>query len=279
MITGGYSETPKKEVGSPFKLKEMKNLINLLAICLLVCISCNKATDFELNHEKEQYFLNQSTARSTVIPVDPSNDDNSVDSVGSIHNLILDTIAFHPGFDTLDIILATYNYVNSELEWEELDLELYLPYSKMDSLIDTIWYYCMNDNFEGAIDYIVDKYDLSQNLSDELDDLYSVLDYDRGDVGITDLIDSIIVKEDNFSAGSFSAREQMIYFGTASVLRHSAAYWNTVMDDASGSHPYYDIVGDMLDYYDEEFIEFGGNADTRKWNWRKILESSFNSRC
>lgn len=100
----------------------------------------------------------------------------------------------------------------------------------------------------------------------ELENLFSVLDFTREDVPISALIDSIISKESNFQSTLLSANEINVYYGTASVLRYSASYWDAVLSDVSSSHPFYNIIVDHLRSLDNDLEEI----EVRAWDWKKF---------
>jgi len=208
--------------------------------------------------------------RSTELSVDPSNPNNPVDSIGEIHNELLDAIAFNEGFDTLDIMDFLFEYVVEEKGWE---VDEKLSNSSADSMVNVIWEYCievdLEEDFTGLIDEFSTAFAYSQTLTNHLESLFSLLDYAREDVPISDLIDSIIVKEDLFSTAVVTASESLIFYGTASILRYSAAYWEAVIEDESSSHPFYTVVVSHLMDLDEN-INSDDIVDVRKWNWKKF---------
>lgn len=204
--------------------------------------------------------------RSTTLLVDPSNSNNPIDSVGEIHNEFLDAIAFNDAFETLEILDFLYEYSAGELGWEDIDL--WMPQSKADSLNDTIWDYSLSEDFEGFLDDLSSAYSFSSGLDEHLDSLFSLFDYTREDLPTTDLIDSIKVREERFSRITTSQFESRIYYGTASILRYSAAYWDAVLEDETSSHPYYEVIVNYLMEY--EATNSGDVVTVRKFSFKKL---------
>ena len=88
-----------------------------LLLILVVLNSCNQSV--EKDFTPTSYLEDQVSLRqNTIVLVDPSNSNNPIDSVGQIHNQVLDLIAFDPGFDTIDILETVYDY--AELNWDDL---------------------------------------------------------------------------------------------------------------------------------------------------------------
>ena len=201
-------------------------------------------------------LLEPISMRSTVLNVDPSNTNNPMDSVGLIHNEFVDAVAFDEDFETLDIVLFLNEYAKVERGWYDFSQ------LQMDSMVGVILSYCLEDDFDGLIDTLASSAGYSVSLIAELKELMSVLNVNREDVEIADLIDSIVVKETQFSLGVFSAVERNIYYGTASVLRYSSSYWDAVLED--DTHPYHSILVDYLIEYDDE-EEF-----QRAFKWWKV---------
>lgn len=208
----------------------MKNtttiLLGTMAI-MLIGVGCSKKTHaYDVNEVGDAIA---EVRESTALSVNPGNLNNPLDSVGEIHNLILDAIAFHPGFDTLNLIPFSYQYVNSSLGWDALSE--YLPLNTTNSVISNIWGNGDNADIESIIEYLEGVGGFSQEIVDELHILFSVLNLEREFYPIGELIDSIKVKESNFmsSTTTFTESEYFMYLGTASVLRFSAAYWDAVI--------------------------------------------------
>lgn len=209
----------------------------------------------------------QVLSRNTEILVDPSNSNNPIDSVGEIHNQILDAVAFDEDFETLDISEFCLDYVVSELGWNALDT--IFSVSAIDSIVQVIWDYSLEEDFEGRISEMSTALSFSQTLTNHLNSLFGLLDYERESVPIANLIDSIIVKEQQFATAIVTPSESMIYYGTASILRYSAAYWDAVLEDETSTHPYYNVVVEYLMELDDE-LSNGSDVDVRKWNWKKF---------
>lgn len=243
-------------------MKTIYSIRLLLPVAIAaVCFSCNKEQDSL--HQNNLVF--ESPQRRTTDYGDPSNNQNPLDSVGKIHNQILDAVAFDDDFETLPIDSFTYSYVTAVRGWD--DFHAIIPIERYNRLKDVLWNYVSHDDLDGAIDHLGQSGGYSSALTAQLRDLFSVLSLERGNVPIEALVDSIIAKENNFPAKSFSPYERNIYYGTASVLRYSASYWDAVISDESSSHPYYDIVVNYLARLDRDGSQEVGS---RAFNWKKF---------
>jgi len=231
----------------------------VVAVGLFFVVSCEKKDDtfIDLNGQTGIFLLQNN------VTIDPSNSQNPIDSVGRIHNELLDRIAIIPGFDTMNINSYIYNTLSIELNLYNLSNDI--PLNLADSIVEHIWLYSNNDDQDTVIEDLYIYNYISEDLALSLKDLFSVLDYNRGDVPIEQLIDSIKAKENQFILDNWNTNDQVIYLGTASVLRYSAYYWDNVIEDTTESHPFYQIYTNYLSEKD------GLNSiSSRKWNWKKF---------
>lgn len=189
---------------------------------------------------------------------------NPLASVAKIHNIILDANAYHPGFDTLNLIPFSYQYVISSFGRGELSE--YLPLNAPKSVIPIIRTIGDNADIEGMIEFLEVVSDFSQEIANELHILFSVLNLEREFYPIGDLIYSIKVKESNFMASTttFTESEYFMYLRTSSVLRFSAACWDAVIEYTN--HPYYSHVAEMLD----NSPLLTDNSDKIRWDWQNF---------
>ena len=233
---------------------------SLLSLLVISLFSCSKDDTFQQQEVKSEPAIYQ---RSTQLNADPSNSFNPMDSVGFIHNSLLDTFAFQVNFDTILIPNFFYTCTSHSRNWGFLST--YLPYSSCDSMINVIWDYALQDDTEGLVKYIATHFSYSQILEEKLLDLFELLNYNIEDVPIENLIDSVKLKENEFALLSTSTYEYSIFMGTASVLRWSSAYWDGVLNN--NNHPLYDI---LVGYLAERDTEFGSHEIVLRGFWKKL---------
>jgi hypothetical protein len=243
-----------------------KATLILLLSFLMIHLYCSKDKIEIRNSSNNNNYIEAQLRSSTTLLVNPTNGNNPIDSVGQIHNEILDYIAFHPGFDTIDIIAHAYDYVQNSKNWD--DMSEYMSQYSADTLGQSIWDFCNDDDLEGLINYVSSMGGLSQALINELNNLFSVLDFNDENVSASEIIDSLKQIESNFAESTevFTLAESRTFYGTASVLRYSIAYWFSVSQD--DNHPYYTYIADMIASYNQ--FDNGDSSTRAPFPWRKL---------
>jgi hypothetical protein len=230
----------------------MKRLIGYLLILIsLTATSCNKDSLMQDVNPNGVVF-------SSAVGLHHFNSVNPFDSIGVLHNYLLDVLASQPGFDSIDINQFLYDFAFTDLGVGDLSTTMSL--NEANALTSDIWFYCLRNEYDSLFH---NSHMFSSELKEVILDLLSLLENESDSLIFEDFIDSIKAKENAFLSSSWSGSDSLIYLGMTSVMRHSSYYWQKVMFEEFGNSPYYEHIMEVVSNNE-------GNNSISRWNWKKF---------